>query len=175
MAREEKVDLVDESDRVIGVTTVGECLSGGLLHRAVAVVVSRPDGKVLLQLRSKKDLWHPGRWTLSCTGHVRKGESYEEAASRELEEEIGIRAALSPVKKYLMPPIRDEGMTEREWVALFSAVSDAEAMADPVELDGVKGFTPQELRVMLDGGRLTPDAVFLLTEFLRAGAQVPEP
>ena len=168
MAREERVDLVDARDRVVGSATLAECVDRGLLHRAVAVVITRRDGRVILQQRSKRDAWHPGRWTLSCTGHVRKGESYEDAASRELKEEIGIRAGLSAVKRCLLPPMRDRGMTEREWVALFEATSDALVKIDPVELEGVKEFTEEELGDMLDGGALTPDAVILLTEYLRS-------
>ena len=167
MPREEKVDLVDEGDRVVGASSVGECLERGLLHRAVAVVVARPDGRIILQQRSKRDPWHPGRWDLSCTGHVRRGESYEEAASRELAEELGIRADLSLVNRLLLPPMREHGMIEREWVSLFAAASGAQVKIDPVELEGVKEITPSELRTMLDGEELTPDAVILLKEYLR--------
>ncbi len=167
MAREEAVDLVDDRDRVVGASTLRECLDRGLLHRAVAVVVSRKDGRVILQQRSRRDAWHPGMWTLSCTGHVKKGESYADAAKRELEEEIGVKADLTMVKKYLLPPMKEGGLTEREWVTLFSATSQARTTADPVELEGVGEFTREEVRKMLDGGSMTPDAVILMTEFLR--------
>jgi isopentenyldiphosphate isomerase len=163
------VDVVDTNDRVVGSSTVGECLERGLLHRAVAVVLTRTDGKVVLQQRSKNDSWHPGRWTLSCTGHVKKGEPYEEAAGRELGEELGIATELTLVKKYLLPPMKDKGMTEYEWVTLFSGASDSEIRADPVELEGVKDFARPQLRKMIEGDLLTPDAVILLTEFLRGG------
>ena len=167
MAREERVDVVDAKDRVVGASTVRECLQRGLLHRAVAILVSRSDGRVILQQRSKDDSWHPGRWTLSCTGHVRKGEPYREAAVRELREEIGVSADLSLVGKYLLPPMRDGGLIEHEWVALFSATSDARVKVDPVELEGVKEFARPELRKMMSGGSLTPDAVTLLTRLMR--------
>ena len=32
----------------------------------------------------------PGRWTVSCSGHVDRGESFKEAAVREMEEELGV-------------------------------------------------------------------------------------
>ena len=170
MAGAEQVDLVDERDVIVGGTTVGECLEHGLLHRAVAVVVSRGNGKVVLQQRSWRDSWHPGKWTLSCTGHVRRGESYAGAAARELREELGIGPDIKPLKKFLLPPMREGGKTEHEWVMLFSASSDEEAKPDPIELEGVKDFTRDELGKMLEGGTLTPDAVTLLTDFLRMEA-----
>ena len=80
----EELDLVDEEDRVVGSATIEECLVKGILHRAVAVLVIRRDGRFVLQQRSKSDLWQPGLWTLSCTGHVKGGETYASAASREL-------------------------------------------------------------------------------------------
>lgn len=167
MAREEVVDLVDSEDRVVGAATLGECLERGLLHRAVAVMVSRTDGKVVLQQRSKRDHWHPGMWTLSCTGHVKKGERYADAASRELGEEIGVKADLKLVEKYHVPAMKENGMAEDEWVALFSAKSDAKLMIDPVELEGAREVTLRELRSMLEGDSLTPDSVFLIRKYLR--------
>lgn len=131
-------------------------------------MVSRSGGGVILQQRSKKDDWHPGRWTLSCTGHVRKGESYAEAASRELMEEIGIRADLLLVDKYLLPAMRENGLTEREWVSLYAATSDAEPRIDPQEVEGVKEFAPRELKRMIGSGDLTPDSVILLGGFMRS-------
>lgn len=165
----ERVEVVDKDDRVVGAATLADCLSRGLLHRAVAVAIARPDGRVILQQRSRRDAWHPGRWTLSCTGHVKEGETYAQAAARELLEELGIDAPLTPMRKYLLPTIRDGRLTENEWVTLFSATSDAKVDADPVELEGVKEFTSVELREMLEGEELTPDSVFLLSEYLRAG------
>ncbi|MDG6918849.1 MAG: NUDIX domain-containing protein [Nitrososphaerota archaeon] len=141
-------------------------MEGGLLHRAVAVVVSRSDGKVILQQRSRKDRWQPGMWTLSCTGHVKRGESYEEAASRELAEELGLRSSLATLGKYLLPPIREGELIEREWVALFAASTDAPINIDPVELESVEGFDGEGLRAMVEGGGLTPDASLLLEEYL---------
>ena len=165
----EQVDVVDSRDQVVGASTVGECLEQGLLHRAVAVVIARTDGRVVLQQRSKKDAWHPGMWTLSSTGHVKKGEPYKDAAERELGEELGIGARLRLVKKYLLPPMKNRGSTEHEWVALFSGTTDSAVRIDPVELEGVKEFSLPQLRKMMDGDTLTPDVVILLTEFLRAG------
>lgn len=167
MTEEEQVDLVDSSDRVVGSAGLGECLERGLLHRAVAVMVSRTDGRLVLQQRSKEDRWHPGMWTLSCTGHVKKGEPYVGAARRELGEEIGIRAELALVGKFLIPPMKENGLTEHEWVALFSAVSDDPLRIDPVELEGTEELTLPEVKELLRGTALTPDSVVLLTEYMR--------
>ena len=162
----ELVDLVDEHDSVTGSGDIHEAVSRGLLHRAVAVLVIRGSGKYLLQQRSKNDRWHPGLWTLSSTGHVRRGESYGAAAARELMEELGLTARMSRQKKRLLPPIRSNGLTEHEWVTLFVARTDAPCKVDPVEVEGVTEVDGSQLRRMADGGLLTPDAVILLDDYL---------
>jgi len=162
----EMVDIVDGRDAVIGTATIGDCLAKGLLHRAVAVLVVRRNGKFLLQQRSKDDLWHPGLWTLSSTGHVKAGEAYDEAAVRELSEELGISARLVRLGKQLIPPIQSGGLIEREWVNLYSARTDKPCRIDRAEVEDVKEVATPRLRRMFKDGSMTPDAVILLTQYL---------
>ena len=61
-----------------------------LRHRATFVVVRCSRGHVLMHRRSDtKDLW-PGRWDLAVGGVVTAGEGYDDAARRELAEEVGV-------------------------------------------------------------------------------------
>ena len=165
MGKDEAVDLVDREDRRVGTATLERCLREGLLHRAVAVLVIRSDGKVLIQVRSRKDHWQPGRWTLSCTGHVKAGEGYEHAARRELAEELGIKADVTPVTKLRLPRVRGRGSVEWEVVSLFTSRTDEPPSIDPVELDGVHALSPGELDELMDGRRLTPDAKIMLRAY----------
>jgi len=175
MPGSEMVDVVDERDRPIRKATLRTCLRQGLLHRAVAVVVERRGGEILLQRRSRRDLWHPGRWTLSYTGHVRTGESYFKAARRELREELNLASPVSRLGKLLLPPIRSKGLIEREHVTLFASQTDQEPIFDPVELDSVRTFTREALGKIMTGRRLTPDARLLLAEYLRKSRDHPGP
>lgn len=59
----------------------------------VVVVVRRPDGRVLVLLRSPE---RGGYWNL-VAGGVEPGETAAEAAARELAEEIGLRAPVVPL------------------------------------------------------------------------------
>jgi len=163
---EEVLDIVDRKDRVIGAAKLNDCLENGLLHRAVAVLVVRSSGRALLQQRSKRDLWHPGQWTLSCTGHVKRGETYVAAAKRELAEELGLKSRLKAFRKMLLPRISSKGLVEREWVSMFTARSDQQPEIDPVELESVEEVSRTSLRQMLAGRQLTPDAKILLRAYL---------
>ena len=67
-----------------------------------ASIVRAPDGRVLMAERTRKQL-SPGFWELPG-GKIEPGESAREAAIRELEEEIGIRAlSIAPWIQYEHP------------------------------------------------------------------------
>jgi 16S rRNA (adenine1518-N6/adenine1519-N6)-dimethyltransferase len=89
-------DVVDENDQVIGRETRGEVHARKLLHRAVHVFVFNKRGDLLLQQRSMFKDAHPGVWDSSVSGHLDAGEDYGAAAVRELDEEMGIKAAAVP-------------------------------------------------------------------------------
>jgi isopentenyldiphosphate isomerase len=142
--------------------------------------VLRTNGKVLFQQRSKRDLWQPGLWTLSSTGHVKSGESYRDAAKRELDEELGLRSPLRATAKLLLPPLTSAGLTEREWVWLFVSKTDRTATIDPVELESVEEVSLPKLKRMFSGQKLTPDSKIVLRAFLksrgtRSGPPWPRP
>lgn len=91
---EEIFIVVNKNDKVIGYKPRSVCHKERLLHRTVAVTVFNDKGEVLLQKRSMKVDTNPGLYTLSATGHVSKGETYEQAAEKELQEELGITSKL---------------------------------------------------------------------------------
>ncbi|MBI1292639.1 NUDIX domain-containing protein [bacterium] len=83
--------VVDDSDVVIDVRPRREVHARKLKHRAVHMVVWNRRGEILLQKRSMKKDSHPGWWDISMGGHVDPGETYDEAAAREVGEELGLR------------------------------------------------------------------------------------
>jgi 16S rRNA (adenine1518-N6/adenine1519-N6)-dimethyltransferase len=97
---EELFSIVDENDAVIGAMPRDEVHARNLRHRAIHVQLFNRAGEVFLQKRS---IWKdrtPGKWDSSTAGHVDAGETYEEAARRELMEEIAVDVgALTPVCK----------------------------------------------------------------------------
>lgn len=164
----EQVDLVDESDRVIGSSTIGECVSKGLLHRAVAVIVLNGRGEMILQRRSKGDRWFPGYWTVSSTGHVRRHEGYPAAARRELAEELGLHCRLSAVTVTRVPKIAAWGMIENEITRVFEGRSDETPRLDPLEVEEIEFVEFKNADTVLRGHRFTPDAKVVLREYVRA-------
>ena len=87
--QEDIFDIVDVFDNVIGQKPRSEVHAKGLKHRAVHVLVFNDENEIFMQKRSaSKDTW-PGAWDASRTGHVDTGETYFEAALRELDEDLG--------------------------------------------------------------------------------------
>lgn len=93
--------VVDKNDKVIGYQPRSATHKNRLLHRTVAVAVFNDKGEILLQKRGMNVDVSPGLYSLSATGHVSKGETYKQAAEKELREELGIEGKLKFEKKII--------------------------------------------------------------------------
>ena len=116
---DELLQASDEQGLPIRAISRMEAHSGSKIrHWAVHVVVERPDGRIILQKRSRRKRIKPGLWDTSVGGHAHAGESLETAALRELEEELGVRG-VRPVLAYQYPW---ESEIEREFVTTYHLV-----------------------------------------------------
>lgn len=137
----ELFDIVDENDNVVGKATRGEVHKNkNLIHRSVGVIVFDKKGRVFLQQRSATKDTDPLKWTISASGHLESGGSYEEAAHRELVEELGVDLPLKIVCKFLCREIK-----ETEMQMLYKAYSDGPFKLHPQEINQGKFFTRKEL------------------------------
>ena len=85
--QDELFDLVDGNDVVIGTVKRKDAHSNpALIHRAVGILVFNQKGQLFLQKRSQTKDTYPGYWTISASGHLKPGETYRQAALRELNE-----------------------------------------------------------------------------------------
>jgi isopentenyl-diphosphate Delta-isomerase len=92
-------------DQVIGQATREDVYTNNHMHRIVHIFVRDRAGRFLLQIRSATVKYCPLHWSTSAGGHVQTGETYEEAARRELEEEIGLtQGELREVGKFFYQP-----------------------------------------------------------------------
>jgi isopentenyl-diphosphate Delta-isomerase len=144
--------LVDENDNELESVPRAEAHADRTkIHRSVQIVLSNAAGQVLLQKRSMNKDKHPGKWTVSASGHVTYGQSYQEAAIRELAEELGVSCKLSFVSKSL-----NVGKTEQEYAAIFvGECEETPTKIDKSELDEVKWFSRDELARFCQQEKLT--------------------
>jgi 16S rRNA (adenine1518-N6/adenine1519-N6)-dimethyltransferase len=133
----ESLTVVDDGDQVIGSATRAKVHGDNLCHRAVHILVFDRAGRLYLQKRSRWKDRHPGLWDSSAAGHVLAGEDYDAAAQRELQEELGIHAALEPVVKL---PASDK--TGQEFVSLYRARYDGPISLNKQEIETGRHFQP---------------------------------
>lgn len=159
-AGREWVDIVDERDVVIDVVERREMRARRLRHRAVFLMVTTSDGRLLVHRRSEhKDLW-PGWWDMAVGGVVAAGESYDEAARRELAEEIGVTDP-----SLVLTPVGGGAYTDDD-VALigrcFSVTWDGPLHFADGEVAEARFVTCDEFRRLRRSSRFLPDSLALL-------------
>jgi 8-oxo-dGTP pyrophosphatase MutT (NUDIX family) len=89
---EELVEVVDDDDVVIAVVPRREMRHRKLLHRCTYVVVLDAVGRVYVHRRTETKDVYPGMYDVTAGGVNAPGETYDEAAAREVEEELGVTA-----------------------------------------------------------------------------------
>jgi isopentenyldiphosphate isomerase len=151
----EMVDVVDEQDGVVATVTRAEMRARRLRHRCVSVVVRDGDGQVLVHRRSDaKDVW-PGRWDLCVGGVVASGETYDEAAVRELGEEVGI----SGVPPALVWAGRYEDADVDELVRLYTVVWDGPISFVDAEVVEARWVPAAHVAALVEQQLFCPDSV----------------
>lgn len=100
---DEYFDILNEQGELTGEKRPrGEAHSLGLWHRTVHIYVLREkegQREFLVHLRAKSKDLNPDKWDTRFGGHLRAGETFEEAVVAELEEEIGLKVKLGELIK----------------------------------------------------------------------------
>ncbi|MFD5426337.1 NUDIX hydrolase [Streptomyces sp. NPDC127084] len=94
---DEILDIVDLHDEVVGQAPRGEAYTRGLRHRCVFVQARDAQGRIFVHRRTATKLVFPSLYDMFVGGVVGAGESYDDAALREAEEELGVSGLPRPV------------------------------------------------------------------------------
>ena len=163
----ERFEVVDDADRVIGTAWRHECHGNpALAHRTAHVVVRSGDGRILLQKRSAAKDIQPGRWDTAVGGHLHLGETYEQAARREMAEEIGLDERL-PLAFLFDTRIRNA--VESEHVRVFGLTHDGPFVPQPDEIDELRFWTAADVEQALGSGVFTPNLEAEIGELRQRG------
>lgn len=149
---DEMLTRVTEEDDVLGPVPRSQVHGNpALIHRSVHILVLSPEGRLLLQKRSLRKDTQPGKWDTSVGGHVGFGQSYEEAARREAEEELG----MVPGELTFLYPSRIRNRVESENIHTFLQVSAGPFRPEPGEIDELRFWTREEIHAALGTGVFT--------------------
>jgi isopentenyl-diphosphate delta-isomerase len=135
---EEKVILVDISDRPVGTAEKLQAHRDGLLHRAFSIFVLNSQGQLLLQKRAAHKYHSGGLWTNTCCSHPRPDESTLMAAHRRLQEEMGFDCDLQEIFSFIYQAALDHDLTEYEFDHVFLGYSDRAPLLNPEEAEDWK-------------------------------------
>ena len=138
--------LVDSDDQEIGLMDKTLCHEDqGKLHRAFSIFLFNRSGEVLIQQRAtSKPLWGDF-WSNTCCSHPRAGESIDSAASRRIEEELGVQANLNFIYKFEYQARFNTQLSENELCSVYFGHFDGVPSPNPNEVQSWKWISRESL------------------------------
>lgn len=118
------VILVNENDQAIGTMEKMMAHQEAKLHRAISVFICNTNGDWLLQRRALHKYHSGGLWTNTCCSHPYPGESDIDAATRRLNEEMGMFSEVKELFSFIYKEKLDNELTEHELDHVFIGVTD---------------------------------------------------
>ncbi|WP_189077876.1 NUDIX hydrolase [Mangrovihabitans endophyticus] len=153
---DEILDIVDEQDRVIGQAPRAEAYARRLRHRAAFVLARDPAGRIFVHRRTADKLVFPSLYDMFVGGVVGAGETYDAAALREAEEELGVTGLPAPDPLFRF---RYETPEHSWWSAVYEVRCEPPVRPQPSEIDWHAFLTEQELERRLGEWDWTPDGL----------------
>jgi 8-oxo-dGTP pyrophosphatase MutT (NUDIX family) len=163
-ASEEHVAVVDEQNRPAGSATREEMRRRCLIHRASYVLVFNSRGELFLHKRTDTKDVYPGCYDVAAGGVVLRGESYEEAAEREVGEELGVQgASLCPLFDFF-----HEDRGNRVWGRVFSCRWDGPVTLQAEEVAWGAFVPVGRVLTLAEMEPFTPDSLIALRRYLES-------
>ncbi len=160
---EEMVIIVDEEDNEIAVVPRSKMRKETLMHRGSAIFVENSKGGILIHKRTETKDVFPGFYDASFGGAVVEGETYEENAKRELEEEAGlknIKLKFLFITKYM-------GRGNRSFIGVFSVKSDGPFKFQEEEVEKAFFVSKGELPELIKKEKFRLSGLKLLKGYLK--------
>jgi isopentenyldiphosphate isomerase len=166
MSAEEMVDVLDNDGRVVGVATRAEMRARHLPHRCVYVLVFNARGELFVHQRTASKDVFPSYWDVAIGGVVSAGESFDQAALREGNEELGVSLKVEPLFPFTFADARTTCFAH-----VYRAHHDGPFNLQVEEI--VRGhFVPaKEVPALAKRESFCPDGLEVWAEYARRGLQ----
>jgi len=127
---------VDKNDKVLGSISRKLAHSNKQnIHRSVGIFILNEKNEMLMQKRSQQKDMDAGTWSYAVAGHVTYGQTYKQAAIRELKEELNIKADIKFITKKL---VKTKNETEYSYFYQARISSKTPLRLDRNEIDKSK-------------------------------------
>ena len=156
----EYLDIYDENRKWLGYSRPrGASYMPGEYHLIVHVCLMNEREEMLIQQRSDIVAKWPGMWDLTIGGHVLAGETPEQAAEREVQEELGLTISLSEAKIVTMTI---DNRLDTIFVVPVSVVREYDGDAEHLlkklvlqeeEVKAIRWASIEEIRSMIENRR----------------------
>ncbi|GGP70226.1 putative Nudix hydrolase [Streptomyces variabilis] len=154
---DEILDIVDENDRVIGQAPRGEAYARGLRHRCVFVLARDAEDRIFVHRRTPTKLVFPSLYDMFVGGVVGAGETYDDAALREAEEELGVAGLPRP--SHLFTFLYNDGGNGTWWSAVYEVRCELEVRPQAEEVAWHAFLPEDEVRRRLGTWEWVPDGL----------------
>ncbi len=158
---EEIIQVVDDDNRETATVSRREMRARGLVHRASYILVFNSKGELFVQKRTQDKDIYPGYLDVAAGGVVLVGESYEEAARRELAEELGISG--TPLVAHFTFFSREKD--NPVWGRVFSCIHDGSLTLQETEVESGFFARPEAVLALSRKKPFTPDGLYVLQRF----------
>lgn len=149
----ERIDVVNDNNVVIGQVPKSELYDGPNNHRIVHVLIFNDQGELALQQRSRTVDFLPGYWTTVVGGHVQAGESPDQAARREMTEEIGVNIPFEILFEFVYEPPNVPGM--KKFLTVYQAHYNGPFSPNLEKVERVEYFDLEKIKSMVDRNEKT--------------------
>ena len=144
---EEFIDEIDGKGKFVAKRTLGDLKKRMFMHKVALVIPRAKGGKIILSKRSANKNSFPNTLCCAVGGKVNHGETEEQAAQREMKEEIGKLYPVGKVASFLFDGPEYKGIFTV--FATTVAVSQSEFVLDPEEIHYSRPFSKDEVRKMV--------------------------
>jgi len=117
------IDIVNENDEIIGKELKSKKSDLNFISRVVAIMVRDSEKKFIVCKRGSHKKIDANKYDLAAFGNVNVGEEYEQAAIRELKEELSIQCSVNMLDKFYQEN-EHKGKKFRIFCGVFLADTD---------------------------------------------------
>ncbi|MDO6597473.1 NUDIX domain-containing protein [Oceanihabitans sp. 2_MG-2023] len=142
--QDEQIDIVSKTGEATGKSVAKSIIhQKGYYHNTAHIWFYTPKGEILLAQRAASKVICPLLWDVSVAGHVDAGETIEQAAIREIQEEIGLsisKKGLQKIGVFKCFQTYENGIIDNEFHHTFLAGLNVNISALKFQKEEVEGL-----------------------------------